>query len=275
MCFLIKIKIMNNYIKRFYDKEIWKNVPLFAPFNEKYEVKISNYGIVKRIEIASGNVLILKQFLIEGYPSARFTMMEKMEEKDNLGFIKTRKEMGKMQLEIKHLTLELETPEIDLSKKKELLLTILEKKIAFEKVQKNHRRKYKKNSNSRKKTFGNLVHRLVAMAFLEKPTEEHNLVAHIDYDKHNNHHSNLKWMTREENVAHQKGSPFVIQSKILAESREKVTRSKLTISQVMILKKRINEGVSLRELAKRYVVTETQLLRIKRGENWAKIPAAL
>lgn len=266
---------MNNYIKRFYDKEIWKNFELVSSFSERYEVQISNYGVVKRIEKETGEVQILKQYLIEGYPSARFTMMEKMAEKDNLGFIKTRKEMAKIQFDIKQLNLELETLEIDLSRKNELLLTISEMKIAFEKVQKNYRRKYKKNLNSRKKTFGNLVHRLVAIAFLKKPSEEHNLVAHKDYDKHNNHHSNLKWMTREENVAHQKGSPFVIQSKILAESREKVTRSKLTISQVMILKKRINEGITLRELAKRYVVTETQLLRIKRGENWAKIPAAL
>ena len=43
----------------------------------------------------------------------------------------------------------------------------------------------------------------------------------------------------------------------------------------MILKKRMNEGVSLRELAKRNKVTETQLLRIKRGINWGKVAAAL
>ncbi len=266
---------MNNYIKRFYDKEIWKNVDLVSPFVERYEVQISNYGVAKRIEIATGEVRILKQFLLEGYPSARFSMMEKMSEIDNLAFIKTRKIMAQMQLEIKQLTLETEVPEIDADKKTLLISTISEKQSIFEKLQKSHKRKYKKNENSRKKNFGNLVHRLVAIAFIEKPSENHILVAHMDYDKHNNHHSNLKWMTREENVIHQKGSPFVIQSKILAESREKVTRSKLTISQVMILKKRMNEGVSLRELAKRYVVTETQLLRIKRGENWAKIPAAL
>ena len=43
----------------------------------------------------------------------------------------------------------------------------------------------------------------------------------------------------------------------------------------MILKKRMNEGVSLADLAKRNKVTVTQLSRIKSGENWGKVPAAL
>ena len=43
----------------------------------------------------------------------------------------------------------------------------------------------------------------------------------------------------------------------------------------MILKKRLNEDTPLSQLAKRYKVSETQILRIKRGENWGKVPAAL
>jgi hypothetical protein len=54
----------------------------------------------------------------------------------------------------------------------------------------------------------------------------------------------------------------------------RITRSKLTIHQVMVIKKKINEDVPLRKLAKRYNVSETQLLRIKRGINWANIAPA-
>ena len=81
-------------------------------------------------------------------------------------------------------------------------------------------------------------------------------------------------MTRAECTIHNLKNPLVIKSKIKAASSGLVRTSKLTTSQVSILKKRMNEGVLLSDLAKRYPVTQTQLLRIKRGENWAKVPAA-
>jgi len=81
-------------------------------------------------------------------------------------------------------------------------------------------------------------------------------------------------MTQKENSEHQKNSPFVIKAKAEAVSVPRITRQKLTIHQVMVIKKRINEDIPLRKLAKRYKVSETQLLRIKRGINWGNIPAA-
>lgn len=43
------------------------------------------------------------------------------------------------------------------------------------------------------------VHRLVASVFVENPLELET-VDHIDGDKLNNHYTNLRWMTREENA---------------------------------------------------------------------------
>jgi len=103
------------------------------------------------------------------------------------------------------------------------------------------------------------------------------LASHLDFDKKNNHVSNLVWMTREENAEHQKKSPVVIREK---EQRKFKVRNentkvyKLTSTKVMLIKKKINQGVSLRKLSKTFKVTETQLLRIKRGENWGHVPAA-
>lgn len=46
-----------------------------------------------------------------------------------------------------------------------------------------------------------MVHRLVAMCFLEK-TNEKNIVNHKDGNKKNNHFDNLEWCTSSENTQH-------------------------------------------------------------------------
>jgi HNH endonuclease len=269
---------MDNYIKRFYDKEEWAKVELKTPFVEKFEMHVSNYGIVKRITKETGESRNVLQILTEGYPCVNIYAILPIEEKYHLIFTKNRKEIKDLEDEIKRLKAEIVFHDTKTANYSQTLAKIEETKALLDKVKSSYKRRYKKYETKRRRTFGNLVHRLVATAFVEKPSEKHNLVAHLDYNKHNNHHSNLKWMTREENVKHQLKSPFVIQSKIVVANKkdtDKVTNAKLTISEVMILKKRMNEGVALRILAKRYAVTETQLLRIKRGENWAKVPAAL
>lgn len=46
-----------------------------------------------------------------------------------------------------------------------------------------------------------LVHRLVALAFLEKPNDK-DYINHIDGDRHNNHIKNLEWCNHQENSNH-------------------------------------------------------------------------
>ncbi len=267
---------MDNYIKRFHDIERWANVDMLEFFAIKFKLEISNYGKVKRTDNQTNKSVFLKQFLTEGYPQAKFTLLEKRNEKDQLLIDDFRLKINGFEKEIKELTTQLDTSNHDIISQSEVLTTIETKQSELDKIKKNYKIKYKKIEQKRKKNFSNLVHRLVAIYFVEAQSEEHNLVAHIDYDKLNNHHSNLKWMTRAENVQHQLGSPFVVKSKIKAMNAGRITRSKLTTSQVSILKKRMNEeGAVLSDLAKRYKVTQTQLLRIKRGENWAKVPMAL
>ena len=80
-------------------------------------------------------------------------------------------------------------------------------------------------------------------------------------------------MTPEENYAHQQNSPHVIAEKKTRQS-DKTRTAKLTITKVMLLKKLLNQGKPMRTLVKQFKITDTQILRIKRGENWGEIKAA-
>lgn len=60
---------------------------------------------------------------------------------------------------------------------------------------------YRENGKSKK--IVRLVHRLVAMAFVENPDPEHCIeVNHIDGNKENNAASNLEWCTHKQNIEH-------------------------------------------------------------------------
>ena len=118
------------------------------------------------------------------------------------------------------------------------------------------------------------VHRLVAMYFLNKKREEEIYVLHLDYEKKNNHVSNLKWATKREMELHQQGSPYVKKARALRLLRKPQKGHKLTSTQVMLLKKKIfdpNRKTRLKILAKQFGISEMQLYRIKSGENWSHV----
>lgn len=263
---------MTNYIKRFYDKEEWKQIKLASPFKERYEMYVSNYGLMQRVLLSTGEKNTLKQPLTEGYPTSNLNVILPMSEEDLVYFTEIRLELHTLKKRISEINKLLLT-----EKKKRALTAELVKTEKLLKTQTaQYKRIYKKKELKRRYTFGGLVHRFVAMKFVEKPSEQHSFVAHMDFDKLNNHHSNLKWMTKEEITKHNLKNPSVIKSKAkVLNGPVRRSNTKLLERDVMIIKKRINEGVSLSQLAKRYEVTETQLLRIKRGINWGKVPAAL
>ena len=263
---------MTNYIKRFYDKEIWESIALPPLFDKKYEMQVSNYGNVKKTVLSTGKITVMKHVLTVGYPSVNIGVMEPVTQGERDYFEPIRAGIK----ELKNELILLKKIPISESNTNSLTTKIAETEKLLMSKTANYTKILKKKENKRRHTFGSLIHRWVAIHFVEKPSDNHNLVAHMDYDKLNNHHSNLKWMTRAENTKHQLYSPFVIKSKAAVfEKPTRRTNTKLKERDVMILKKRMNEGVSLRQLAKRYAVTETQLLQIKRGINWGKVPAAL
>jgi hypothetical protein len=87
--------------------------------------------------------------------------------------------------------------------------------------------------------------------------------------------TNLKWVTREEWVAHNQESPAMKQMRRkIARGEKRVPHSKLSRSQAATLKKQIDNPRrrnTLKQLADQYGISEMQLYRIKRGENWGHL----
>ena len=134
--------------------------------------------------------------------------------------------------------------------------------------------RYKRTFDGKTKGFQHSIHKMIGELFLPK-REDHTHVLHLDYNKLNNHISNLKWATYDEMIAHGKKSPAVIEAKKkFKEFNIKRDGAKLTSTDVIRLKRKIldpNRKTRLRLIAKEFGVSEMQLHRIKTGENWGHI----
>lgn len=116
------------------------------------------------------------------------------------------------------------------------------------------------------------VHRLVAMAWIPRPSDNHTIVTHLDRNPKNNHYSNLQWLTPEE--AGKRNGEFF--KKLFTGQKHPGERhhTKLKVNDIVQLKKMLQRGVPQSKIAKMFCISEMQVTRIKRGENWGdvKIP---
>lgn len=129
----------------------------------------------------------------------------------------------------------------------------------------------KVNPDKQSKTL--YLHRLVADQFLDKKGEQ-DYVIHKDFNKANNRVDNLAWATREEMNEHQTHNPAILDGRRRARMRKPVKGQKLNYQDVMRLKKRIfdpKRKESYRQIAQEFNISEMQLYRIKRGDNWSHI----
>jgi hypothetical protein len=113
-----------------------------------------------------------------------------------------------------------------------------------------------------------LVHKLTAESFLEKSTD-HDMVVHLDWNKGNNNYKNLKWVNRNEGYER-------ILTRLHERNRNnprkrKVTNSKLEIKDIEVLKSMLERGVKQKVIAQLFCISEMQVSRIKRGENWGQV----
>jgi DNA-binding Xre family transcriptional regulator len=124
------------------------------------------------------------------------------------------------------------------------------------------------NIRSAGKTLNRYVHKLVAEYFLTPEQPNQTFVIHLDHDKQNNYYQNLKWVTKDEMIEHNRNNPNLKNRTIPRSTRN----YKLTESKVKIIKKLLkNEKNRLKMIAKQFGITHTQLNRIRSGENWKHV----
>ena len=144
-------------------------------------------------------------------------------------------------------------------------------KETYDEMQEMFRETTRKENETRKIRYGGYVHRFVAEYFLTRPSEEHSIVIHIDHDNENNHHTNLKWVTHEESVAHNNLNPNIIKAKE-RRSTHKINKSyKLNESKVKVIKKALLRDRPASEIAKQFGVSDSQIRNIRRGQSWADV----
>lgn len=245
-----------------YPGEQWKTVQFDFEFTNDFRLEVSNFGRLKTFnKIHDGN--LLKGSMVNGYRILRLKLYRPRPEKDAAKLERKQAELKKLSAKLRTLKAG-KAPAAEI-KEAEALLADFRSKLT---------KKFKADLKNRAINYHSLVHRLVATYFLPKPKADQTVVAHIDHNKLNNRSNNLKWMTAEENYAHQQKSPLVIAEK---DERSRLHRSgntKLTEVRVMYIKKLLKEGKTLKQLAKQFKVSDMQIHRIKSGENWGNVPAA-
>lgn len=116
------------------------------------------------------------------------------------------------------------------------------------------------------------IHREMAKIFLDKPSAKHKYVIHHNHNKLDNSVKNLRWATLEKMIAHQQESPAKLAYK--EKQANKTEGLKLSATQVKRIKETLaskNRNITIKQLAKKYGVSEMTIYRIKSGENWGRV----
>ena len=252
--------------------EKWKVIAFDFKFTNDYQLQVSDQGQLKAYNKFSDGE-ILKGSTINGYRIIRLKLYKPKDKKTREALEEKHQQIIDLQAKINtHKHALLSKKRNDPAAKK--LKTQISDGTASIKSMKAALRKARQlDIKNRTMHYHSLIHRLVAEYFCKAKSPKHSVVGHLDYDKLNNKADNLKWMTPEENYKHQQSSPYVI-----AEKKDRVTLykdhprgAKLTVEKVSELKKLLKEGKKIKTLVKKFKITDTQILRIKRGENWGSV----
>lgn len=113
-----------------------------------------------------------------------------------------------------------------------------------------------------------LVHKLTADLFVNK-NESDDMVIHIDWNKGNNYYKNLQWVNRKD--GYDRILKRLHHINRTTTRKRRVTNSKLEPKDVEVLKSMLAKGIKQKVIAKLFCISEMQVSRIKKGENWGNI----
>ena len=122
--------------------------------------------------------------------------------------------------------------------------------------------------NNTRKTKNVLVHRLVALTFLDNPNN-YKYINHIDGNKLNNDVSNLNWCTSSENNAHAYRTGLKRKENYIGEA---CVFAKLTEEQVKSIRDEYATGTtSYNKLARKYNVVMSNIWSIINRKTWSHV----
>ncbi len=226
-----------------YPGEKWKTIVFDFNYTNEGRLEVSNFGRIRTFnKISDGK--IIKGSMINGYRIIRLKLYQPREEKEQNRFDHLQQEVFKLARKLKSL-----------EENNESKVVIIATGAMLDSLKKNLSKKFQDDLKARTLHKHFLFHRLVANYFLPVPSVNQTIVGHLDHNKLNNRSSNLKWMTPEENYAHQQSSPVVIKErKERSERREDSKTAKLSVTKVMLLKKLLSQGKPLKQLVRLFRV---------------------
>ena len=117
------------------------------------------------------------------------------------------------------------------------------------------------------------VHKLAAEVWIPRPSDKHTFVTHKDGNLKNNQISNLEWHTRES--LNEKHRELALRNLKLSNRPKVYRNSKLKEQDIALLKSMLERGAVQSKIAKLFSISEMQVTRIKRGENWGHVKPAM
>ncbi|MHA3044907.1 NUMOD4 domain-containing protein [Riemerella anatipestifer] len=244
-----------------FGKEVWKPIKFDFEFTNDCRFEVSNLGRVRSFnKVSQGR--ILNGSTTGGYKIIRLKLYRPRTEKEQQKFDELKAEVSNLYKKRREYI-----------KKYNDIASFEATTLLLEKKKKQLSQKLARNLKKRTINHHFLIHRLVATYFLPKPKSEETVVGHLDFDKTNNTVSNFKWMTAEENQAHQNNSPKVIAERKWRKYRgsNRTKGMKLTSTQVIHIKTQLKRNRPVKQIAKQFDISTMQVWRIRSGENWAHI----
>jgi DNA invertase Pin-like site-specific DNA recombinase len=241
---------------------------------ESVHVEISNCGRLRTFSQVSRGNLIHGTVTRTRLTTVQLSFLQTRTSEEDARFHRMREELKTFRHDLKNREKEQEklyktgTPITKRSEDK-----LKQDRETYAEMKEMFRKTTKKEEEARKIRYGGYIHRMVADAFVPRPSDEHSIVVHADHDNQNNHHTNLRWVTHEESVAHNNLNPNIIKDR---EGRKfnKVNKSyKLNEEKVKLIKKALNRNRPPSEIAKQFGISEGQVRHIKRGGSWSNVKA--